>query len=65
MNSAVRIDTRGHVATVTLVRPEVRNAFNDEVIAQLSEAFMRLGATARSARSCWPPRARPFAPVPT
>ncbi len=43
MNSAVRIDTRGHVATVTLVRPEVRNAFNDEVIAQLSEAFMRLG----------------------
>jgi len=33
----------GPVSTVTLNRPEVRNAFNDEVIAELTEAFTRLG----------------------
>ena len=35
---------RGGVATVTLNRPEVRNAFNDEVIAELSACFQDLGA---------------------
>ena len=34
----------GFVATVTLNRPEVRNAFNDQVIAELTEAFAGLGA---------------------
>ncbi len=32
------------VATVTLDRPEVRNAFNDEVIVELASAFSELGA---------------------
>jgi methylglutaconyl-CoA hydratase len=32
------------VATVTLNRPEVRNAFNDEVIVELTAAFRELGA---------------------
>ncbi len=32
-----------YVATVTLNRPEVRNAFNDEVIAELTAAFRDLG----------------------
>jgi len=41
--SAIRIATQGAVATVVLSRPEVRNAFNDEVIAELSQAFTRLG----------------------
>ncbi|MCA0324439.1 MAG: enoyl-CoA hydratase/isomerase family protein [Proteobacteria bacterium] len=41
--STLRISTQGHVATVALNRPEVRNAFNDEVIAELAEAFTRLG----------------------
>lgn len=37
------LSTRGAVATVTLNRPEVRNAFNDEVIAELTQAFTDLG----------------------
>lgn len=32
------------VATVTLNRPELRNAFNDALIAQLTQAFIQLGA---------------------
>lgn len=36
----------GAVATVTLNRPEVRNAFNDEVIAQLTQVFLELGGRA-------------------
>jgi methylglutaconyl-CoA hydratase len=34
----------GTVAHVTLNRPEVRNAFNDEVIAELTQVFKQLGA---------------------
>lgn len=36
------IDPRG-VATVTLNRPEIHNAFNDTVIAELTDIFRRLG----------------------
>ena len=36
----------GSVATVTLNRPEVRNAFNDEVIAELTACFQDLGTRA-------------------
>lgn len=43
MSTALRISTQGPVATVVLARPEVRNAFNDEVIAELSQAFTQLG----------------------
>jgi methylglutaconyl-CoA hydratase len=39
----LQIDRAGAVATVTLNRPEVRNAFNDEVIAELTQAFRQLG----------------------
>ena len=51
------------LATVTLNRPEVRNAFNDEVIAELSAAFQavdrhasRAGVGAASLAQCADPR---------
>jgi len=33
-----------HVARITLNRPDIRNAFNDDVIAELTEAFRDMGA---------------------
>ena len=38
------IDITDKVATVTLNRPEVRNAFDDEVVVQLTQAFTDLNA---------------------
>lgn len=32
------------VATVTLAQPEIRNAFSDEVIAEITDAFQKAGA---------------------
>ena len=43
MSQAIRTTTQGGIATVVLSRPDVRNAFNDEVIAELSQAFIQLG----------------------
>lgn len=40
------IDTTHGLATVTLNRPDVRNAFNEEVIAELTQAFTQLGQQA-------------------
>ena len=40
----LQIDTVGPVATVTLNRPEVRNAFNDEVILELTKTFEDLSS---------------------
>ncbi|MBI2769414.1 MAG: enoyl-CoA hydratase/isomerase family protein [Burkholderiales bacterium] len=40
----ISLQTAPGVATVTLNRPEVRNAFNDEVIAELTGVFLDLGA---------------------
>ena len=41
--TSVQVDISGQVACVRLNRPEVRNAFNDEVIAELTQAFVQLG----------------------
>lgn len=41
----LQIDHQAGVARVTLNRPEVRNAFNDALIAELSAAFRALGAS--------------------
>jgi len=41
--AAIQITQAGPVLTLTLSRPEVRNAFNDEVIAELAAAFALAG----------------------
>lgn len=41
--TALNIRTTGPVARVTLNRPEVRNAFNEGLIAELTAAFTELG----------------------
>jgi methylglutaconyl-CoA hydratase len=39
----IRITSRLGITTVSLNRPDVRNAFNDEVIAEITQAFTQLG----------------------
>ena len=41
--SALTIKNQGAIRTLTLSRPEVRNAFNDDVIAELKTAFIDAG----------------------
>src|SRR6185312_15931208 len=42
--SMLEVAFAGHVATVTLNRPEVRNAFNETTIAELTDVFGALDA---------------------
>src|SRR4051812_33514891 len=45
MSNSIEVVRRSaHVAEVRLNRPEVRNAFNDEVIAELTRVFRGLSA---------------------
>jgi len=44
MTQSLTIERRGAVAQVWLDRPEVRNAFNDQVIGELTDTFRLLGA---------------------
>lgn len=44
---AVRIETKGDVATIRLHRPEVRNALNEVLIAELAQAFGGLTESTR------------------
>ncbi|MFG6486484.1 enoyl-CoA hydratase/isomerase family protein [Roseateles sp. BYS78W] len=46
MSTCLTVTTRGHVARVTLNRPDVRNAFNEVLIAELTAAFTELGQRA-------------------
>jgi methylglutaconyl-CoA hydratase len=46
MTATLDIQVQGPVARVMLNRPDVRNAFNDAVIAELTQAFATLGADA-------------------
>jgi methylglutaconyl-CoA hydratase len=41
--SALTVTQQGAIRTLTLSRPDVRNAFNDEVIAELKNAFIDAG----------------------
>ena len=42
--TSLTIAREGKTATVTLNRPDTRNAFNEETIAELTAAFLELGA---------------------
>lgn len=44
MTQALTVAVQDRIARITLTRPEVRNAFNDEVIQQLKAAFESVGA---------------------
>lgn len=44
MSNCLTVTKQGHVARVTLNRPEVRNAFNEGLIAELTATFAELGA---------------------
>ncbi len=44
MPETIRIERAGRRADVVLARPEVHNAFNETLIAELTEAFRKLGA---------------------
>jgi enoyl-CoA hydratase/carnithine racemase len=59
------LDTTAGVTTVTLNRPDVRNAFNEEVITELTAVFLELGKRRKCAAWCWPATARRSAPAPT
>lgn len=42
-HETIRVTRDGPRATVTLARPDVRNAFDDRVVSELTEAFTTLG----------------------
>jgi methylglutaconyl-CoA hydratase len=44
--TALSITNQGAIRTLTLCRPDVRNAFNDDVIAELKNAFIEAGQAA-------------------
>ena len=44
MNTTLKIDVADLIGSITLNRPNVRNAFNDEVIAEITQAFIELGS---------------------
>lgn len=46
--TALTLTHTGALLTITLNRPEVRNAFNDEVIAELTQAFQTAAANAET-----------------
>ena len=46
MSQNLSITQAGAVARITLTQPEIRNAFSDEVIAELTAAFQDVGARA-------------------
>ncbi|WP_294771049.1 enoyl-CoA hydratase/isomerase family protein [uncultured Rhodoferax sp.] len=46
--TALTLTHTGALLTITLSRPDVRNAFNDEVIAELTQAFQTAAASAET-----------------
>jgi len=48
MSSRLRVEDDGIVVRVTLARPQVRNAFDEELIADLTRAFQSVGESRRA-----------------
>ena len=46
MSQNLSITQTGAVARITLTQPEIRNAFSDEVIAEITAAFIDVGGRA-------------------
>lgn len=46
MSQNLSITQTGAVARITLTQPEIRNAFSDEVIAEITAAFTDVGGRA-------------------
>ena len=60
----LRLERRGPAAWIWMNRPEVHNAFDETLIADLTAAFAALDAkTGTSGPSCSPARARAFRPA--
>ena len=58
-NLIIQTDDRG-VATISLNRPERHNAFDDQLIAELTRHWSRLPAMTKYVLWCWPRRVRVF-----
>ena len=48
---SVTTDIQGQVARITLNNPDKRNAFDDIIIASLTEAFEKVGADPKTSTS--------------
>ena len=59
MSQNLSITQTGAVARITLTQPEIRNAFSDEVIAEITAAF-RCGRRADVRAVVWRPKAPPL-----
>ena len=46
MSNILNVSCEGAVARITLTQPEIRNAFSDAVIAEITETFAEVGARA-------------------
>ena len=65
MPESIRLVVSRGIARVTLARPEVRNAFNAEVIEQLHDVFTRIAAADDVRAVVLTGTARSFAAGPT
>ena len=63
--SGIEIERSGAKATLWLNRPELHNAFDDGLIAELTAALAALGGGFAPSASCsWPAGARASPPAP-
>ena len=60
----LKIDIHKNVAFVILDRPDVHNAFNDELVKHVTEALPNWAGVTRSASSSFGGMENPFAPAP-